>query len=43
MNEFKLKAYQRLMLFYLLLGITRPNFDEYMYFYKLDVANLTQF
>ena len=42
-NELKLKLYQRVMLFYVLLGITRPSFSDYLYYFKLDEANLSQF
>ena len=42
-NELKLRLYQRTMLFYLLLGLTRPSFSDYLYYFKLDVAHLSQF
>ena len=42
-NELKLRLYQRTMLFYLLLGLTRPSFADYLYYFKLDVAHLSQF
>ena len=43
MNEFKLKLYQRILLFYLLFGLFRANFTDYLYYFKLDVIQLTQF
>ena len=42
-NEFKLRLYQRVILFYFLYGLTNPNFTEFLYYFKLDVAKLTQF
>ena len=42
-NEFKLPAFYRLIIFFLLLGITKPMFTDYMYFFKLEEAKLTQF
>lgn len=40
-NEFKLPLYQRIILFYVLYGLTVPNFSEYLYYYKLNVAMLS--
>ena len=40
-NELKLKVYQRTMLFYVCLGVTRPSFVDYLYYFKLDVVHLT--
>lgn len=42
-NMFKERLYQRILLFYLLYGITIPSFAEYLYYFKLEVAELTQF
>ena len=42
-NQFKLRLYQRTLLFFLLIGITRINYMEYMYYFKTEVAGLTQF
>ena len=38
---FKLRLYQRTILFYVLMGLTHPNFTEFLYYFKLDVAKLT--
>ena len=40
-NEFKLKIYQRVLLFYILYGVFKPNFTDYLYYFKLDVIKLT--
>ena len=40
-EEFKLPIYQRTILFFLLFGVTRPTFSEYLYYFKLDVAYLS--
>ena len=37
-NNFKLKLYQRTLLFFILVGITKTNYNEYMYYFKLEVA-----
>ena len=40
-QEFKLPLFQRTILFFFLMGITRPTFSEYLYYFKLDVAYLS--
>ena len=42
-QEFKLPLFQHTILFFFLMGITRPTFSDYLYFFKLDVAHLSQF
>ena len=37
----KLSIYWRVILFFVLFGLTIPNFDDFLYYWKLDVANLT--
>ena len=38
-----MKLFQRTLLFFLLVGITRSNSKQFLYYWKLDVADLTQF
>lgn len=40
-NAFKLSLYQRVILFYLLVGLFKPNYMDYLYYFKLDVLHLT--
>lgn len=42
-NEFKMRLFQRVMLFYVVLGLTHCRFDDFMYYYKLNVLGFTQF
>ena len=42
-NEFKMRLFQRTMLYYILIGVTHCRFDEFMYYYKLNVLGFTQF
>ena len=40
-NEFKLRLYQRIILFYLICGLFKANFSDYLYYFKLDVIKLS--
>ena len=42
-HEFKMKLFQRTMLFYILVGVTHCRYDDFMYYYKLNVLGFTQF
>ena len=35
---FKMGLYWRVILFFTLFGFTNANFDDYLYYWKLDVA-----
>lgn len=42
-HEFKMRLFQRTMIFYIVVGATHCRFDDFMYYYKLNVLNFTQF
>ena len=42
-NQFKLRLFWRTLLFFALIGVTRVNSQQFLYFWKLEVAGLSQF
>ena len=42
-NQFKVTLFQRVMLFYILTGVTLVCPSEFLYYYKLNVLGITQF
>lgn len=42
-NGLKQPQYMRLVLFYVLWGLTVPRYDEFMYYFQLDILGFSQF